>query len=165
MLWWRRFLRILISRIIRKWTCWVCGTNPSTLGRQRAWSCQIGEAKQTRGLFLSGHAGCVVQIRQLWSKNLRQTMLGWRRFLRILISRIAVIGKPSFSLSILTCETVLISQNVLIKSFFKNKFPHKTVKVFLILVIIKDKLTDLRRESVSIAASLLLLYHSRPRVE
>ena len=37
----------------------------------------------------------------------------------------------------------LISQKVFIKSFCKSQFPHKSVNLFFILVIIKDKLTNL----------------------
>ena len=37
----------------------------------------------------------------------------------------------------------LVSQNVFIGSFCKTKSPHKSVNLFLILVIMKDKLTDL----------------------
>jgi hypothetical protein len=32
---------------IAEWTCWVCGTDPSTLDRERARAHQIGEPKQT----------------------------------------------------------------------------------------------------------------------
>jgi hypothetical protein len=32
---------------------------------------------------------------------------------------------------------------VLLKSFCKSQFPHKFVNLFFILVIVKDKLTDL----------------------
>ena len=37
----------------------------------------------------------------------------------------------------------LISQKVFIKSFCRSQFPHKSVNSFLILVMIKDELTDL----------------------
>jgi len=37
----------------------------------------------------------------------------------------------------------LISQKVFLKSFCKSQFPHKSVNLFFILVIVKDKLTDL----------------------
>ena len=37
----------------------------------------------------------------------------------------------------------LISHKVFPKSFFKIRFPHKSVNVFFILVIMKDMLTDL----------------------
>ena len=37
----------------------------------------------------------------------------------------------------------LISQKVFIKSFCKSQFPHKSVNLFFISVMIKDKLTDL----------------------
>jgi len=36
-----------------------------------------------------------------------------------------------------------VSQKVFMKSFFKSQFPHKSVNLFFILVIRKDKLTDL----------------------
>ena len=36
-----------------------------------------------------------------------------------------------------------ISHKVLIKSFCKSQFPHKSVNLFFILIIIKDKLTNL----------------------
>jgi len=43
-----------------------------------------------------------------------------------------------------TCtSTVCISQKVVIKVFCKNQSPHKSVNQSFILVIIKDKLTDL----------------------
>ena len=35
------------------------------------------------------------------------------------------------------------SQTVFVKSFCKSQFPHKSVNLFVILVMIKDKLTDL----------------------
>jgi len=37
----------------------------------------------------------------------------------------------------------IISQKVFIKSFCKSQFPYKSVYLFLILVIIKNKLMDL----------------------
>ena len=37
----------------------------------------------------------------------------------------------------------LISRRVVLKSFCKREFPHKSVNLFFILVIVKDKLTDL----------------------
>ena len=40
-------------------------------------------------------------------------------------------------------EPGFISQRVLIKSFLKSQFPHKSVNFLLILVIIEDKLTNL----------------------
>jgi len=39
--------------------------------------------------------------------------------------------------------TRFISQKVFIKSFGKSQFPHKSVNLFFILVIVKDTLTDL----------------------
>ena len=42
-------------------------------------------------------------------------------------------------------ECGIISQKVFIKSFFKRRFPQKFVNLFFIFVIVKDKLTDLRR--------------------
>jgi len=39
--------------------------------------------------------------------------------------------------------TRLVSQKVFIKSFCKSQFPHKSVNLLFILVIIKDNLTDL----------------------
>jgi hypothetical protein len=36
-----------------------------------------------------------------------------------------------------------ISHKVCLKSFCKNQFPHKFVNLFFVLVIVKDKLTDL----------------------
>ena len=36
-----------------------------------------------------------------------------------------------------------VSQKVLMKSFSKSQFPHKSVNVSVILVMRKDKLTDL----------------------
>jgi len=36
-----------------------------------------------------------------------------------------------------------ISHKVLLKPFCKSQFPHKSVNLFFILVIVKDKLTDL----------------------
>ena len=38
-----------------------------------------------------------------------------------------------------------ISQKVFVKSFCRSEFPHKSVNLFYVLVIIKDKLTDLSR--------------------
>ena len=38
----------------------------------------------------------------------------------------------------------LVPQKVFIKSFCKSQFQHKFVNLFFILVIVKDKLTDLR---------------------
>ena len=48
----------------------------------------------------------------------------------------------------LTCEvshvtTTLISHKVIMKLFCKSEFPHKSVDFFVILVIVKDNLTDL----------------------
>ena len=37
----------------------------------------------------------------------------------------------------------LISHKVFLKSFCKSRFPHKSIKLNLILVILKDQLTDL----------------------
>ena len=36
----------------------------------------------------------------------------------------------------------LVAQKVFLKSFCRSPFPHESVKVFVILVISKDKLTD-----------------------
>ena len=36
-----------------------------------------------------------------------------------------------------------ISHEVFFKSFCKSQFPHKSVNLFFILVIVKDRLTDL----------------------
>ena len=36
-----------------------------------------------------------------------------------------------------------ISHKVLLKSICKSQLPHKSVKLFFILVMVKDKLTDL----------------------
>ena len=36
-----------------------------------------------------------------------------------------------------------ISHKVVLTSIFKSRFPHKSVNLFFILVIVKDKLTDL----------------------
>ena len=38
---------------------------------------------------------------------------------------------------------VLISHDVILKSFLKSQFPHKSVNIFVMLVMIKDKLMDL----------------------
>ena len=38
----------------------------------------------------------------------------------------------------------LISHKVFVKSFCKRQFPYKPINLFFILVIVKDKLTDLR---------------------
>ena len=35
------------------------------------------------------------------------------------------------------------SYSVFLKSFYKSEFPHKFINVFLVLVKVKDKLTDL----------------------
>ena len=40
---------------------------------------------------------------------------------------------------------VFISQKVFIKLFFKIQFPHESVNLFFISVVIKDKLTNLCR--------------------
>ena len=37
----------------------------------------------------------------------------------------------------------IISHEVFLKSFRKSHFPHKSVNLFFILVMVKDKLTDL----------------------
>jgi len=36
-----------------------------------------------------------------------------------------------------------LSHTVFLKSFCKSRFPHKSVNLFFILVIVKDKLTDM----------------------
>ena len=41
------------------------------------------------------------------------------------------------------CPCTLISQKVFITSLCKSQFPHKSVNLFFILVIVKDRLTDL----------------------
>ena len=43
----------------------------------------------------------------------------------------------------LSNPVAVVSQKVLIKSFRRSKFPHKSVNIFFILVIVKDKFTDL----------------------
>ena len=40
-------------------------------------------------------------------------------------------------------ESDLISHKVFLKSVCKGQFPHKSVKLFFTLAIVKDKLTDL----------------------
>jgi hypothetical protein len=43
-----------------------------------------------------------------------------------------------------TCGTHdLISQKVFIQSFCKSQFPHKSVYLFFVLVMVEDTLTDL----------------------
>ena len=45
---------------------------------------------------------------------------------------------------LMTCSvSALISQKVFIKSLCKSQFPRKSVNLFFILVIVKDKLTGL----------------------
>jgi hypothetical protein len=51
--------------------------------------------------------------------------------------------RRTLHLSLKTCPDDLISQTVLIKSFCKSQFLHKSVNLFFILVIMKDKLKDL----------------------
>ena len=40
-------------------------------------------------------------------------------------------------------SSYLISHKMFIKAFLKSQFPHKFVNLFFILVLAKDKLTDL----------------------
>jgi len=40
-------------------------------------------------------------------------------------------------------HTRFISHRVFSESFCKSQFPHKSIKLFFVLVIIKDKLTNL----------------------
>ena len=44
---------------------------------------------------------------------------------------------------------MIVSHKVLVKSFCKSRFPHKSVYLFFILVIVKDKLTDFWGELTS----------------
>jgi hypothetical protein len=48
-----------------------------------------------------------------------------------------------FKWSDLQVNPQVISQNVFMKSFGNNQFPHKSVNLFFILVTMKDKLTPL----------------------
>ena len=45
--------------------------------------------------------------------------------------------------SIFPVAAKFISQKVFITSFYKSQFPHKSVNSLFVLVMIKDKLTDL----------------------
>ena len=52
----------------------------------------------------------------------------------------------SFQTNVANCSLFagkLISHKVLLKSFCKSQFSHKSVNLFFILIIVKDKLTDL----------------------
>ena len=59
-----------------------------------------------------------------------------------------VASSKSKSMSPCACARrtdALISRKVFLQSFCKREFQHKSVNLFLILVIVKDKLTDLRK--------------------
>ena len=51
--------------------------------------------------------------------------------------------RQHLALGILWHSLGLISHKVFVKLFCKRQFPHKFVNLFFILVIVKDKLTDL----------------------
>ena len=52
-------------------------------------------------------------------------------------------ASPAPGLSVWGVASDLISHKVFLKSFCKSQFPHKSVNLFFILVIMKDELTDL----------------------
>ena len=58
---------------------------------------------------------------------------------------ISVVGVPISMMTVilLSFRDDLISQKVLMKSFYKSRFPHKSVNLFSVLVIVKDDLTNL----------------------
>jgi len=64
-------------------------------------------------------------------------MIKWIRTSRLCVRCINLFGKLCFG------RSVLIAHKVFLKSFCKSQFPQKSVNLFLMLVIVKNKSTNL----------------------
>ena len=76
-------------------------------------------------------------------------------------SRQVVLGAIEFRFSERLKRTSVRSKeewwadNLCLESFYKSQFPHKSVNLFIILVIVKDKLTDLWAEGGVVGGQLV----------